>query len=69
VRAAFGRMALSVVAVALGWRWWCLRLMNAAVLQSFLDTPTHGGPCALSVTAGDGLTFSRTRPDGAHCPG
>jgi putative ABC transport system permease protein len=59
-RAAAGRMVLSVVAVALGvalvvaFRW-----MNAEVLQSFLDTAdAMAGRAALSVTAGDGLTFS-----------
>jgi putative ABC transport system permease protein len=59
-RAAAGRMALSVVAVALGVALVvAFRLMNAAVLQSFLDTAdAMAGRAALSVTAGDGLTFS-----------
>jgi len=60
VRAGFGRTALSVVAVALGVGLVvAFQLMNAAVLQSFLDTvDAMAGRAALTVAAGEGLTFS-----------
>ncbi|MBI3782774.1 MAG: ABC transporter permease [Deltaproteobacteria bacterium] len=60
VRAGFGRMALSVVAVALGVALVvAFQLMNAAVLQSFLDSvDAMAGRAQLSVSAGEGLTFS-----------
>jgi putative ABC transport system permease protein len=59
VRAGFGRMALSVVAIALGVALVvAIRLMNAAVLASFLDTVDGvAGRAALTVSAGEGLTF------------
>ena len=59
VRAGFGRMALSVLAVALGVALVvAIRLMNGAVLASFLDTVDGvAGRAALTVSAGEGLTF------------
>lgn len=60
VRAGFGRMALSIVAIALGVALVvAFQLMNAAVLQSFLDTiDAMAGRAQLIVSAGDGLSFS-----------
>jgi putative ABC transport system permease protein len=72
VRAGFGRMALSVLAVALGVALVvAIRLMNAAVLASFLDTvDAVAGRAALTVTAGEGLTFPETvQPLVAAVPG
>jgi len=62
VRAHRGRMALSVLAVALGVALVvAIRLMNAAVLASFLDTvDAVAGRAALTVSAGEGLTFDET---------
>lgn len=59
VRAGFGRMVLSVLAVALGVALVAaLRLMNGAVLASFLETvDALAGRAALTITAGDGFTF------------
>ena len=59
VRSAVGRMALSIVAVALGVALVvAIRLMNSAVLQSFLDTvDAVGGRAALTITARDNATF------------
>ena len=59
VRAGIGRMMLSVLAVALGVALVvAFRMMNAAVLASFLDTvDAIAGRTALTVTAGSGLTF------------
>jgi putative ABC transport system permease protein len=59
VRSAFGRMALSIVAVALGVALVvAIRLMNTAVLQSFLDAvDAVGGRAALTITARDNATF------------
>jgi putative ABC transport system permease protein len=59
VRSAVGRVALSVVAVALGVALVvAIRLMNTAVLQSFLDAvDAVGGRAALTITARDNATF------------
>src|SRR5262249_26139055 len=59
VRSAIGRMALSVVAVALGVALvGALPLVNTAVLQSFLDAGgAGGGRAALTITARDNATF------------
>lgn len=59
VRAGFGRMALSVLVVALGVGLVvAIQLMNSAVLASFLDTVDGMvGRATFSVTAGDGLTL------------
>ena len=59
-RFTFGRMTLSIVAVALGVGLVvAVRLMNAAALDSFVQTlDDMAGRAALSVTAGDGLTFA-----------
>jgi putative ABC transport system permease protein len=59
VRAGFGRVALSVVSIALGVALVvAIQLMNAAVLSSFLETmDAVAGRAAFSVVAGDGLTF------------
>jgi putative ABC transport system permease protein len=59
VRAGFGRMALSVLAVALGVALVvAIQLMNAAVMQSFLDTvDAVSGKASLSISAGEGLPF------------
>ena len=59
VRAGFGRMALSVVAIALGVALVvAIRLMNTAVLASFLNTiDATAGRAALTVTAGEGLSL------------
>jgi putative ABC transport system permease protein len=60
VRAGFGRMALSVLAIALGVALVvAVRIMNDSVLASFLDTVDEMvGRAALTVTAGEGLTFA-----------
>jgi putative ABC transport system permease protein len=59
VRCAFGRVALSIAAVALGVALVvAIRLMNAAVLDSFLDTlDGTAGKAHLTVSAGEGMTF------------
>jgi putative ABC transport system permease protein len=59
VRAGLGRMALSVLALTLGVALVvAIKLMNAAVLTSFLDTVDGmAGRAALTVSAGEGLTF------------
>jgi putative ABC transport system permease protein len=59
VRSAVGRMALSIMAVALGVALVvAIRLMNTAVLQSFLDAvDAVGGRAALTITARDNATF------------
>jgi putative ABC transport system permease protein len=59
LRAGFGRMALSVVAIALGVALVvAIRLMNGSVLESFLETVDGvAGRAALTVSAGEGLTF------------
>ena len=59
VRAGLSRMMLSVLALALGVALVvAIQLMNAAVLASFLDTiDGMAGRAALTVSAGDGLTF------------
>jgi putative ABC transport system permease protein len=59
VRAGFGRMALSVVAVGLGVALVvAVRIMNAAVLDSFLGTvDAMAGRATLTITAGEGLSF------------
>ena len=59
VRSAVGRMALSIIAVALGVALVvAIRLMNTAVLQSFLDAvDAVGGRAALTITARDNATF------------
>lgn len=60
-----GRFALSILAIALGVALVvAIQLMNAAVLQSFLDTSdAMAGRAALTVTAGDGVTFPETLAD------
>lgn len=60
VRAGMGRMVLTVLAVALGVALVvAIRLMNAAVLASFLDAVDGvAGRAQLTVSAGEGLTFS-----------
>ena len=60
VRAHGGRMALSVVAVALGVALSvAFRMANASVLQSFVAAVDGiAGRAQLTVTAGDGFTFS-----------
>jgi putative ABC transport system permease protein len=65
VRAGFGRMALSVLAIGLGVALVvAVRLMNAAVLSSFLDTvDAVAGRAALTVTAVDDATFPETIVD------
>src|SRR5205823_6620266 len=65
VRAGLGRMVLSVAAVALGVALVvAIRLMNGAVLASFLDTvDAAAGRAALTVTAGEGLTFPESVAD------
>ena len=65
VLAGLGRMALSVIALALGVALVvAIRLMNAAVLDSFLDTVDGmAGRAALTVTAGEGLTFDERLVD------
>jgi putative ABC transport system permease protein len=59
VRAGFGRMVLSIVAIALGVALVVsIRFMNTAVLASFVETADAViGRAALSVSAGEGLTF------------
>lgn len=65
VRAHFGEMALSIFAVALGVGLVvAVRLMNAAVLAAFLDTvDAVAGRAALTVTAGEGVTFDENVVD------
>ncbi len=55
LRAGFGRMALSMIAIALGVALVvAFQLMNAAVLQSFLDTiDAMAGRAQLMVSAGE----------------
>jgi putative ABC transport system permease protein len=59
VRAGFGRVVLSVLALALGVALVvAVQLMNAAVLDSFLDTiDGMAGRAGLTVTAGEGVNF------------
>jgi putative ABC transport system permease protein len=59
VRASFGRLVLSVAAVALGVALVvAIRLMNGSVLSSFLDTADAvAGRAALTISGGEGLTF------------
>ena len=59
VQAGLSRMVLSVLALSLGVALVvAIQLMNAAVLESFLDTVDGmAGRAALTVSAGDGLTF------------
>src|SRR5262249_62103870 len=59
-RFTFGRMILSIVAVALGVGLVvAVRLMNAAALESFVQTlDAVAGRAALTRTPGDGLTFA-----------
>ncbi|MFN8543120.1 MAG: ABC transporter permease [Candidatus Binatia bacterium] len=59
VRHSWSRLALSVLAIALGVALVvAIRLMNAAVLQAFLDTIDGvAGRAQLTVSAGEGLTF------------
>ena len=59
IRAKFGQVALSIVAIALGVALVvAIQLMNDAVLTSFLDdVDAMAGRAALSVTASDGVTF------------
>jgi putative ABC transport system permease protein len=65
VRAALARMALSVLAVGLGVSLVvAIRLMNTAVLESFLDAvDAVSGRAALSVTAPSGASFPDTLVD------
>src|SRR5262245_55686671 len=65
VRRTFGRMALSVLAVGLGASLVvAIRLMNTAVLESFLDAVDGlSGRAALSVTVPDGSSFPDTLVD------
>jgi putative ABC transport system permease protein len=60
VRAGIGRVALSVVAIALGVAVIvAFRLMNVAVLESFMDTvDALAGRAAFRVVAGERVTFS-----------
>jgi putative ABC transport system permease protein len=60
VRAGIGRMALSVVAIALGVAVIvAFRLMNVAVLESFMETvDALTGRAAFRVVAGERVTFS-----------
>ena len=72
VRAGLGRMALSVVALSLGVALVvAIRLMNAAVLSSFLDTVDGmAGRATLTISAGEGLTFDETVAENvSHVPG
>ncbi len=59
VRFGFGRMALALLAIALGVGLVvAIQLMNAAVLDAFLDTiDGTAGRAALTVSAGEGFTF------------
>src|SRR5262245_10846364 len=59
VRASVGRLAVTILAIALGVGLVVsVRLMNARVLQSFLDTVEDlTGRAALTVTAAGGFTF------------
>jgi putative ABC transport system permease protein len=65
VRFGFGRMALAVLAIALGVGLVvAIQLMNAAVLDAFLDTiDGTAGRAALTVSAGEGFTFPETVRD------
>jgi putative ABC transport system permease protein len=60
VRAGLGRVTLSVVAIALGVALMvAFRLMNAAVLQSFMETvDALAGRAAFRIVAGERVTFS-----------
>lgn len=62
VKAHWGRLALSVVAVALGVALVvAIQLMNTAVLTAFLDTiDGMAGRAAFSIRAGEGLPFDET---------
>ncbi len=61
-RANRGRLALSVLAVALGVALVvAIQLMNAAVLAAFLDTiDGMAGRAALSIRTGEGLSFDES---------
>jgi putative ABC transport system permease protein len=65
VRSTVGRMALSVLAVGLGVGLVvAIRLMNTAVLESFLDAVDGvSGRAALSVSVPDGSSFPDTLVD------
>jgi putative ABC transport system permease protein len=65
VRFGFGRMALAVLAIALGVGLVvAIQLMNAAILDAFLDTiDGTAGRAALTVSAGEGFTFPETVRD------
>ncbi len=72
VRASVGRMALTIVAVALGVALVvAVRLMNEAVLAAFLDTVDGVvGRASLTISAGEGLTFDEALVDRiAEVPG
>ncbi len=60
VRAGLGRVTLSVVAIALGVALMvAFRLMNAAVLQSFMETvDALAGRAAFRIVAGERVSFS-----------
>ena len=60
VRAGLGRVIMSVVAIALGVALMvAFRLMNAAVLQSFMETvDALAGRAAFRIVAGERVTFS-----------
>jgi putative ABC transport system permease protein len=60
IRTGLGRVALSILAIALGVALVvAVRLMNEAVLASFLDRIDQTvGRAALTVTGGEGTTFS-----------
>jgi putative ABC transport system permease protein len=62
VRAGLGRVALSVLALTLGVALVvAIKLMNAAVLSSFLDTVDGmAGRAALTISAGEGFTFEES---------
>jgi hypothetical protein len=68
-RASIDRAALSIIAVALGVALvTAVRLMNAAVLSSFMETvDSIAGQAALSITAGPGLSeIGSARRSGAR---
>jgi putative ABC transport system permease protein len=65
VRAHLSRLVLSILAVALGVALIvAVRLMNASVLEAFEESADAiAGRAALTVSAGEGLTFSDTLVD------
>src|SRR5579871_4863286 len=72
VRFGFSRMALAALAIALGVGLVvAIQLMNAAVLNAFLDTlDGTAGRAALTVSAGEGFTFpEEVRETVAAVPG